>query len=105
MPKIKRSSASAQQFLADRCDQLANQARSPKQPGVLQPTESEETSVHYLRNGWGWVIAYAAKGDYVTIRRKYKGVEVGEFAVPRCEARQHYRSLREGGFSPFNGPF
>jgi hypothetical protein len=79
----------------------------PRPLATLQPgTTTGDTGLR-LRNCHGWVFHYVAddggRGDRVTVTRTYRGEPVGEYVMPRCEARTHYRSLREGGFETFGG--
>lgn len=74
---------------------------------TLQPGTTTGNTGLWLRNRHGWVFHYVAddggRGDRVTVTRTYRGEPVGEYVMPRCEARAHYRGLREGGFETFGG--
>jgi hypothetical protein len=131
MPRSNKQqvAATAREFLEGRCQTLADQARTVAVKGggrvavpdngnahsvvagkplaTLQPGTTTGNTGLWLRNRHGWVFHYVAddegRGDRVTVTRTYRGEPVGEYVMPRCEARAHYRGLREGGFETFGG--
>jgi len=84
-------------------DDEAIDLHQPPAPGAEVPAPGDGTFA--LRNQYGWSVRFQVRGDAVTLRRSYRGLDVDERTLDRPAARLFWARLRRQGFERLEGRF
>jgi hypothetical protein len=80
------------------CQKIAEEILESQVQDQNVVIQEEKESHYYLVNPYGWQIRFSVLGDRVTVKKSYRGEDVGVTVMPRAEAREHWEEQIRKGF-------